>query len=68
MDGRGRSLDNIFIERLWRTLKYENIYRHSYETVKELMESLRTYFNYYNKKRIHQSLNYNTPASVYFSN
>jgi putative transposase len=68
MDGKGRSLDNIFIERLWRTLKYENIYRHSYETVKELMESLRIYFNYYNRKRIHQSLNYNTPASVYFSN
>lgn len=68
MDGKGRSLDNIFIERLWRTLKYENIYRHSYETVQELMDSLRTYFNYYNKKRIHQSLNYNTPASVYFSN
>jgi putative transposase len=68
MDGKGRALDNIFIERLWRTLKYENIYRHSYETVKELMESLRIYFNYYNRKRIHQSLNYNTPASVYFSN
>jgi putative transposase len=49
MDGKGRSLDNIFIERLWRTLKYENIYRHSYETVQELMESLRIYFNYYNR-------------------
>jgi putative transposase len=59
MDGKGRSLDNIFIERLWRTLKYENIYRHSYETVQELMESLRIYFNYYNRKRIHQSLNTN---------
>ncbi|MBP7282114.1 MAG: IS3 family transposase [Leptospiraceae bacterium] len=67
MDGKGRSLDNIFIERLWRTLKYENIYRHSFETVQELMDSLRIYFNYYNRKRIHQSLNYNTPALVYFS-
>jgi putative transposase len=66
MDGKGRSLDNIFIERLWRTVKYENIYRHSYETVQELMEGLRSYFQYYNRKRIHQSLNYNTPASFYF--
>lgn len=66
MDGKGRCLDNILIERLWRTLKYENIYQNSYETVKELMEGLRTYFHWYNRKRIHQSLNYNTPASFYF--
>ena len=68
MDGKGRSLDNIFIERLWRSVKYENIYRHAYETVQELTDGLRAYFHFYNKKRIHQSLNYHTPESIYYLN
>jgi putative transposase len=66
MDGRGRVMDNIFIERLWRTLKYEDIYIKDYETVKELREGLHRYFNFYNYERPHQSLDYKTPAMVYF--
>jgi len=65
MDGRGRYLDNIFIERLWRSLKYEDIYLKSYETVPDLTQGLDAYFNYYNHQRPHQSLNYQTPAEVH---
>lgn len=65
MDSRGRALDNIFIERLWRSLKYEDIYIKEYETVKELFTGLKNYFNFYNNKRIHQSLGYRTPAELY---
>lgn len=65
MDGRGRALDNVFIERLWRSVKYEEVYINSYETVWELSSSLNRYFDFYNNKRIHQSLNYQTPSSVY---
>lgn len=65
MDGRGRALDNVFIERLWRSLKYENIYLKSYESVDELYEGLSNYFAYYNEQRGHQSLNYRTPLEVY---
>ena len=66
MDGRGRVMDNIFIERLWRSLKYEDIYIKEYETVKQLYQGLEQYFDFYNYERPHQSLGYKTPAMVYF--
>jgi putative transposase len=66
MDGRGRALDNIFIERLWRTLKYEHIYLFNHETVPALLAGLRHYFSFYNKERFHQSLDYLTPTQVHF--
>src|SRR5207244_5941883 len=56
MDGRGRALDNIFVERLWRTLKYEDVYRKGYETPRELFSGLRDYFQFYNWQRPHQAL------------
>lgn len=65
MDGKGRCIDNIMIERLWRSLKYEDIYIHRYETVQELYDGLTTYFKVYNHERLHQSLNYKTPAQVF---
>ena len=64
-DGRDRVCDNIFIERLWRTVKYEEVYIHSYDTVKEARESLDSYFRFYNNERLHQSLGYKTPQEVY---
>jgi putative transposase len=67
MDGRGRVFDNIFIERLWRSVKYEHIYLHDYETVPALEMGLGEYFHLYNYERPHQSLNYQTPAEVHFS-
>jgi putative transposase len=66
MDGRGRALDNIFIERLWRTLKYEHIYLFNYESVPALLSDLRDYFFFYNNQRFHQSLDYLTPSQVHF--
>jgi putative transposase len=66
MDGRGRALDNIFIERLWRSVKYEHIYLFDYESVAELMAGLQAYFWFYNHERLHQSLAYHTPAEVHF--
>ena len=65
MDGRGRCLDNIFVERLWRTVKYENVYIYGYETVPQLRSGLGRYFPFYNTERLHQSLNYRTPEEVY---
>jgi len=65
MDGRGRALDNIFVERLWRTVKYEEVYLKSYESVPEATASLGAYFRFYNEERLHQSLAYRTPAAVY---
>lgn len=65
MDGRGRCLDNVFVERLWRTVKYEDVYPKGYETVPELEAGLGRYFLFYNEERLHQSLDYRTPASVY---
>ncbi len=65
MDGRGRCLDNVFVERLWRSVKYENVYLRGYETVPELHEGLGRYFPFYNTERLHQSLDYRTPAAVY---
>ena len=67
MDGRGRALDNIFVERLWRTVKYEDIYLNGYQTVPELRLGLKRYFEFYNQERLHQSLGYQTPKEVYFS-
>lgn len=67
MDGRGRALDNIFIERLWRTVKYENIYLMDYATVPELQTGLADYFRFYDDERLHQSLGYRTPAEVHFA-
>lgn len=66
MDGRGRALDNIFIERLWRSVKYEDIYLKDYATVPELDAGVAAYFRFYNDERLHQSLNYQTPAEVHF--
>jgi len=65
-DGRGRFLDNIFIERLWRSVKYEEVYLHGYENVGEAKGSLAQYFQLYNTERFHQSLDYKTPHEVYF--
>ena len=65
MDGRGRALDNVFIERLWRSLKYEDIYLKDYATVDELNEGLTRYFEFYNQERFHQALDYQTPYQVY---
>ncbi len=67
MDGRGRALDNIFIERFWRTVKYENIYLNNYEVVPALFSGLGSYFPFYNNERPHQSLKDRTPAEVYFN-
>jgi putative transposase len=66
MDGRGRVFDNIFIERLWRSVKYEEVYIHNYESVRDALNSLMKYFQLYNRERIHESLGYQTPHEVYF--
>jgi putative transposase len=66
-DGRGRALDNVFVERLWRSVKYEEVYLHDYATVAEAMAGLGQYFSFYNEERPHQSLAYRTPAQVYHS-
>lgn len=68
MDGRGRAFDNIFIERLWRTVKYEEVYLNEYRDGNEAYESLEKYFLFYNNQRRHSSLEKRTPADVYFSN
>jgi putative transposase len=65
MDGKGRAIDNIFIERLWRTIKYEHLYLHNYDTVISLMKGLKRFFLFYNEQRVHQSLGYKTPMKIY---
>lgn len=65
MDGRGRAYDNIFVERLWRTVKYEEVYLKDYDTIKEAREELGNYFKFYNTARLHASLEYQTPSEVY---
>jgi len=65
MDGKGRAYDNIFVERLWRSVKYEEVYLHEYQTVGEAVCGLDRYFGFYNDERPHQSLDYRTPAEVY---
>lgn len=68
MDARGRCFDNIFTERLWRTVKYENVYLQSYRTIADAQEGLTEYFNFYNRKRKHQALGYQTPEQLYVNN
>ena len=65
MDGRGRCMDNVFVERLWRSVKYEEVYLKDYETVPEAVQGLGAYFTFYNRERLHQSLGYRTPERVY---
>lgn len=66
MDGKGRAMDNIMVERLWRTVKYEDIYIRDHESVEDLINWLRSYFQFYNNERPHQSLGGKAPAEVYF--
>jgi putative transposase len=65
MDGRGRAFDNIFSERLWRTVKYEEVYLRDYADLEEARRALGAYFRFYNEQRLHQALDYRTPAEVY---
>ena len=66
MDDKGRALDNIFTERLWRTMKYEEVYLHEYASPREARQGLSSYVQFYNQQRLHQALDYQTPAAVYF--
>jgi len=66
MDGKGRWIDNVFVERLWRSVKYEEIYLHAHETMREVKDALASYFGFYNARRPHQSLEYQTPDEAYF--
>ena len=66
MDGRGRVADNIFTERLWRSVKYEEVYLHDYGSPREVQQNLKRYFNFYNFDRPHQALDYRTPADLYY--
>jgi putative transposase len=66
MDGKGRASDNIFTERLWRTVKYEEVYPQGYDNPRTARQSLAAYFDFYDRQRFHQALNYRTPAAVYF--
>ena len=66
MDGKGRALDNIFVERLWRTVKYENIHLKDYQNGKELYHGLEEYFSFYNTQRPHQSLGYRVPEDIHY--
>ena len=66
MDGKGRWIDNVFIERLWRSVKYEEVYLHGYQNGTEARTALTRYFSFYNARRIHQSFDYRTPDAVYF--
>jgi putative transposase len=65
MDGKGRAIDNIFVERLWRSVKYEYLYLQRPETCQALYQGLKQYFYFYNQERLHQSLQYRTPESIY---
>jgi putative transposase len=67
MDGKGRWVDNVFIERLWKSVKYEEVYLHAYDTVSQAREGLQRYFKFYNERRPHSSLDGKTPDSVYFN-
>jgi putative transposase len=67
MDGKGRWIDNVFIERLWRSVKYEDVYLRSYENGREVQAGLTQYFDFYNRERIHQSHEYQTPDEIYFA-
>ena len=67
MDGKGRWIDNVFIERLWRSVKYEDIYLRAYENGRDLQAGLTRYFDFYNRRRIHQSHEYQTPDEIYYA-
>jgi putative transposase len=67
MDGRGRVFDNIFVERLWRTVKYEDVYLNDYDGVPAVTQGLGRYFTFYNRERLHQALGYQTPETVHFA-
>lgn len=67
MDGRGRALDNVFVERLWRSVKYENVYLQDYQSMLEARAGLKDYFQYYNNQRPHQALGYKTPYEVHYA-
>jgi putative transposase len=67
MDGKGRWIDNVFIERLWRSVKYEEVYLHGYENGREAQAGLTRYFEFYNRERLHQSHEYQTPDEIYFA-
>jgi putative transposase len=67
MDGKGRAIDNVFVERLWRSVKYEDIYLKEYESPRSALTGLKAYFTFYNNQRPHQSLGYKTPAEVYYA-
>ena len=66
-DGRGRALDNIFVERLWRSVKYEEVYIKDYQCFHYAVSNLQAYFTFYNHERLHQALDYHTPAQIYVS-
>ena len=66
MDGKGRWVDNVFVERLWRSVKYEDVYLRAYETPTELRTGLTRYFGFYNTRRRHSALDRRTPDAVYF--
>ena len=67
IDGRGRALDNVFCQRLWRSVKCENAYLNQYDTARQLQTGLTAYFDFYNHERPHQSLNYRTPAERHYA-
>ena len=67
MDGRGRATDNIFTERLWRTIKYEEVYLQDYASPRDARRSLAEYLDFYNYRRLHQALDYQTPAALYYA-
>ena len=67
MDGRGRCLDNIFVERLWRSVKYEEVYLHAYDNALDARQSIGRYFDFYDERRPHQALGYQTPGAFYRS-
>lgn len=67
MDGKGRWADNVYIERLWKTIKYESVFLHSFDTVQQARDALSKYIKFYNEDRPHQALNYHTPSAIYES-
>ena len=66
MDGKGIWVDNVYVERLWRTIKYEMVYLHKFDTILEIKTALKSYITFYNEKRPHQALDYYTPNEMYY--